>query len=59
VRLADGSLARGWLQCQELERDCALTLKRLGIESARLPDLAAPEPPAWLRWIREHVPQFG
>ncbi|HWQ14423.1 MAG TPA: hypothetical protein VNL77_16605 [Roseiflexaceae bacterium] len=56
VRLEDGSLASGWLQCQELERGCTLSIKQLGIEDAPLPDLAAPEPPPWLRWLREHMP---
>jgi hypothetical protein len=59
VHLADGGRAAGWLECRELERDCALTLRRFAMDDVPLPNLAAPDEPAWLEWVRERLPRLG
>lgn len=56
VLLPDGGSASGWLVCHDAERDCELSLAELGIDDAPLPDMGAPEPPEWLRWLADRAP---
>jgi hypothetical protein len=59
VVLSDGSMTNGWVECRSIGNDCTLTLRRLDIRDAALPDLVADEQPAWLRWVTEQVEWFN
>lgn len=56
VRLAGGGGVSGWLECRSLDEACKLTIAELQIDDAPLPEMGAPDPPEWLRWLSERLP---
>lgn len=59
IRMADGTLADGSLQCAELERRCDLTVRSLNLRAIPLRDITVAHPlpmPAWLeRYLMAEV----
>ena len=56
VRLSDGTLVTGWVQCDASSDRCALSLKPIGLNNLPLPPLAEQQQrPAWMRWIETYL----
>jgi hypothetical protein len=51
VRLEDGREALGRMECLDDRRRCTLYIPRLGVESAKLPDVSARRAWPWEEWL--------
>ena len=51
VHLPDGSVANGWIGCENRDRSCFLELRSVGIVGVLLPDIGLTQEPAWRIWF--------
>jgi hypothetical protein len=50
VVLADGSLANGWVGCEQGQRQCFLELRSAGSRGELLPNITGDTPWSWRFW---------
>jgi hypothetical protein len=59
VYASDGSVASGWIGCEDRDRVCFLELRALGIVGERLPDLADDPFAPWLARAQAELKRLG
>jgi hypothetical protein len=56
----DGSIANGWIGCENGERECFLDLRALNIHGLPLPDLTpATQMPGWFIWAERTLREIS
>jgi hypothetical protein len=53
VELPGGGTALGKMECRDDQRNCRVTIARLGVERQSVPNLHTPVQLAWMTWAEE------